>query len=1645
MKQKSKSKSKKKPRGSISPSTRGSSSPAASGSPHASDSQQSPSGSPASSVPQQNASAVVDETGSAIINNLDTVSPVLGQIIEEKSERILPDSVQLPLLIAGIASVEAQPSKASAKTASPVDPESIPSKEISSVIASYPEASTPAVVPLIAAGDSWVNLFTGSSSSRSLSRKGKPFVLESGEVCVKIPNSVIVKNQKAWESFIIGQFYADPPPQALVHTIVNGIWSRQFKDISVSRLDGNAFLFRIPNSQTRRRVLNQKLWQVDGQTMFVADWEPGVVPAKPELTAAPIWLELRNVPFQFFNEEGLEHIAGLVGDPKCLHPDTASKSNLEVAKVLTIIDPRKSLPEGVNVQFDSGEIRRVIVSSPWMPPVCAFCKEIGHSIKRCKTAPITCKGCNSTSHPFATCPRIKGNGARKPQGGKDISLSPSGAAVIRSGQGQGPVVPNGSNKQAPPEKAAQPLKSSGVSGDSVLLVGESSRVKDKGKGKVAPGHESVSEAEPDSSDTLSSEELEENSVSEEEHEYLEMVTCEVQLPDSSGPIIVSFVYAANEVATRSMLWTDLVAHASNSQISGKAWAVLGDFNQILNPSDHSTRTNLNMDRAMRDFNDVLLHSSLMDLNFRGCSFTWWNKRRSFPVAKKIDRILVNNEWQVLFPSSLGFFDSPHFSDHSPSCITIDASVPRHKKPFKFFNYMLKNMDFLPLISHSWFSFNVAGSEMFRVSSKLKFLKKIIRDFSKSNYSDLEKRVQEALVSLTEAQSNMLSNPSTLNAAVELEATRKWEVLSQAEESFFFQRSRVTWLREGDKNTSYFHRMASSRQSINHIHFLILEDGSRIDSQEGIQSHCIEFFNDLLASDVSPPLFFQEDINSLLGFECSAVQRGFLSANFTVEEIKSAFISLPKNKTSGPDGYSVEFFISCWSVVGPEVTAAVLEFFSSGKLLKQWNATTLVLIPKIQNASKVSDFRPISCLNTLYKVISKLLAGRLKEILPEVISHSQSAFLPGRLLSENVLLASELVQGYNRKNIQPSAMLKVDLRKAFDSIRWDFVLATLRAVNFPENFIGWIKECICTPSFSISINGKSDGFFRSKRGLRQGDPLSPYLFVLAMEVFSKLLHSRFASGYIAFHPKSSELNISHLMFADDVMVFFDGSSSSLHGIYETLDDFAGWSGLHLNRDKTVLFHGGLSPNDSRLISAYGFPTGTFPVRYLGLPLMCRKLKINEYSPLLDKISSKFRAWAVKSLSFAGRTQLIASVIYGTINFWISTFILPKGCLRKIESLCSSFLWSGNIENHSKAKVAWSAVCLPKNEGGLGFRRVSVWNNTLCLKLIWLLFSGSGSLWVAWQVHHHKLFDTSFWSIKGKHGDSWLWKSLLKLRHLASQFIKSNVGNGLTTWFWHDDWSPFGPLLKFLGEQGPRTLRIPINAKVAEACNEDGWIIAPPRSDQAVDLLTFISTIQIPTHSMAKDTFDWVIDGKCCNGFSASKTWEKLRPKDTIKEWAPLVWFKGCTPKNAFNMWISNLDRLPTMSRLAAWGLNVSTSCCLCSAAVETRDHLFIHCHFSRVIWGKIMIILGLPQVIFSDWTDMLSWTKVRNRNSPPLLRLLVTHSLVYCIWRQRNNQLHNQISIPPLTIFKDINREIINTINARRNMRKFRNLMGLWLH
>lgn len=315
----------------------------------------------------------------------------------------------------------------------------------------------------------------------------------------------------------------------------------------------------------------------------------------------------------------------------------------------------------------------------------------------------------------------------------------------------------------------------------------------------------------------------------------------------------------------------------------------------------------------------------------------------------------------------------------------------------------------------------------------------------------------------------------------------------------------------------------------------------------------------------------------------------------------------------------------------------------------------------------------------------------------------------------------------------------------------------------------------------------------------------------------------------------------------------------------------------------------------------------------MPLISRKLKISEYEPLINKLVNKFSAWSVKALFFSRRVQLLNSVITSIVNFWLSAFLQPQACIKKMESLCSRFLWTNNIESLRGAKVFWSTLCLPKDEGGLGLRRFSVWNKALCLLFIWRFLSNNDSLWVAWQKILH-LRTKSFWEVDKSTHDSWTWKQLLKLRPEAMRFIKAELGNGKVICFWYDIWTPFGLLISYVGEGGPRSLRIPLEAKVVDAFDNVRWRLASPRSEASLDLPNYC--------------YEWCDDGVSSNQYLASTTWAAMRLRSDVKSWADLIWFKGHIPKHAFTMWAANYNSLPTRSRLFSWGMHVPKDCCLC---------------------------------------------------------------------------------------------------------------------
>ncbi|XP_028124903.1 uncharacterized protein LOC114321868 [Camellia sinensis] len=576
----------------------------------------------------------------------------------------------------------------------------------------------------------------------------------------------------------------------------------------------------------------------------------------------------------------------------------------------------------------------------------------------------------------------------------------------------------------------------------------------------------------------------------------------------------------------------------------------------------------------------------------------------------------------------------------------------------------------------------------------------------------------------------------------------------------------------------------------------------------------------------------------------------LAREVSDKEFIDAFNSLKPSKALGLNGYSAGFFKKSWEVVGKEVV-------------------------------KVGDFRPISCCNTLYKCISKIIADRIKVVLPDLIDPMQSAFVHGRRISDNIFLSQELMRGYHKNSPTPRCAMKVDIMKAYDNVTWDFVLHVLRGMGFPPNIICWVKACITSPSFSICINGSLHGYFKGGQGLRQGDPMSPYLFVMVMEILSKILAKKSTHLDFKFHWRCDKTKIVNLCFADDLMIFCKGDVFTVSVIKEGLDEFQSLSGLSPSPHKSHIFFSGCEKNlRVELLNVIKFNEDVLPVRYLGLPLISTKLKSSDCDKLVERITNRIKSWTNKCLTYAGRAQLIQSILFSMQLYWSSLFILPKKVVKSIESLFRSFFWSGCEIRKYGAKVSWEHVCSPKSEGGLGFKSIEVWNKAAVAKHIWFLFSeGEQSMWCQW-VKSYLLKGQSLWRVKMPRDPSWVWRKILSLRPVIYPFILHKIGNGGDV-FW------FGARVVYDTAFG-------MDAKVSRIVNNRSWSWPRRRRSFLQELIEHTPLTFTP--NSGNDTVIWVpsSDGK----FSINSTWNWFRKSFTKVSWEKLLW----GPHNIPKLWI-----------------------------------------------------------------------------------------------------------------------------------------------
>lgn len=746
-----------------------------------------------------------------------------------------------------------------------------------------------------------------------------------------------------------------------------------------------------------------------------------------------------------------------------------------------------------------------------------------------------------------------------------------------------------------------------------------------------------------------------------------LATCKV----TSFTFNVSFVYAFHTVVTRRPLWNNLM----DLNIS-LPWLILGDFNNVLKFDEKCNGLEVTP-YEIRDFENACLHTGLTDLRSTGCFYTWTNNT----MWSKLDRAMVNEIW--LQNSGLGFAEflpSGCNSDHSPCIVSFLDRNGNSRRPFRFFNMWANHDNFLEVVDRGWNS-SAYGTKQFILCKKLQKLKSTLKDLNAKHFGHISTRAKLAKLELEDSQKMLHDQPTCLEYQILVADLRKKVMdLCEAERSFYYQQAKCNFIIKSDKCTKFFHAMVKRNTKKNFIAKILKDDGYYTESQEEVANQFVKYYSNLLGTK-SPNLTIDEDV--VRGGPVVNIEQGdALTQDISSHEIKEALFDIGDDKSPGPDGYSSCFFKKAWGTIETDFVDGIKEFFNSGSLLKQLNHTIIALVPKSSHTTSVEDFRPISCCNVFYKVISKILAARLRPILGSIVDQAQSAFVEGRSMMENIHLAQELMRQYNRKRVAPRCLLKVDLRKAYDSVEWGFLKQMLEGLGFPTKFIGWVMECVTTTSYSVALNGSLHGHFKGNRGLRQGDPLSPFLFVLCIEYLSRMLKVATYDSDFNFHPKCGPLRISHLAFADDLMLFARGDIISVSILMDCLNKFGEVSGLRMNNLKSSLFTAGIFGHDLEDIQdVINIPRGTMPFRYLGIPLAAEKLKVSCYAPFLDKIATYISSWTCSYLSYAGRAELIRAVLQGVECFWLSLLPIPATIISRIQTLCRNFLWS------SKKTPSW----------------------------------------------------------------------------------------------------------------------------------------------------------------------------------------------------------------------------------------------------------------------------------------------------------------------------------------------------------------------
>lgn len=665
------------------------------------------------------------------------------------------------------------------------------------------------------------------------------------------------------------------------------------------------------------------------------------------------------------------------------------------------------------------------------------------------------------------------------------------------------------------------------------------------------------------------------------------------------------VYGPNVRARKQAFWEELL---NSKGVNEGPWVICGDFNAIFDVNDKSSG-NPNLE-DIRCANAVMRSLGVQEPPSVGRKFTSTNGQEN-PIWVKLDRFLVNAVWFEHFPRVMQTSLPRLGSDHVP----IRLEVGRHfsnPRPFRYELVWHSAEGFHELVHQWWTNTSHEGCGAFILSKKLAGVRAHLRRWAKFSFGSIKLK---KLALLQEVENLDIVKESRIlsagEAREEQELLTKLKDIQKQEEIYWKQRSRLQWLQEGDENTRFFHAVANGRKNRNFIPCLNLE-GSMIREARDIGKAFTDHFNQLFGNRRATN--FKIDFQKLFQAK-TPVDLAMLERPFSREEIKKAVFDLGADKAPGPDGFPLHFFKQFWDTIQFDIFKLCEDFYWNRANLEKINWANIVLIPKKDTPELPGDYRPISLINSSLKIISKLLASRLSQVINSLVDNEQSAFLKGRCIMDNIATAEELIFSIHKRRI-PGHIRKVDFAKAFDRVDWNFLLDLLKARGFGDRWIGWINCILCSSKASILVNGSPNGYVRYHSGLRQGDPLSPLLFVVVTDVLSTMFSHALRSRILIGVPLGDLGSRCNLHYADDLLILTTGGLEDLRIVKLILYIFEGMSGLAANFSKTCLYSTSLGVLPDRdAAETLSCERGLLPVIYLGI-----LFRVEDQENKIGKVSS-----------------------------------------------------------------------------------------------------------------------------------------------------------------------------------------------------------------------------------------------------------------------------------------------------------------------------------------------------------------------------------------------------------------------------------------